>query len=74
MKTCRGNAGEAWGIMNPYGDIWTTRTFETKADAVQHVKDFWTKLEGGASRDLSLFRPVRVKVHVTLAKPPTVKE
>jgi hypothetical protein len=68
-RTPKGTKGEAWGILNPYGDIWTTRTFETEQDARDHVAAFWSDLDGGTERDLRKFKPVRVNVHVTVATP-----
>lgn len=58
----KGAQGEAWGILNPYGDLWTWQTFGTPEQAMQHVAHFWRTTK---DMDLSKFKPVRVKVHVT---------
>ena len=62
-KKPRGAEGEAWGILNPYGDLWGWTTFETEEKARQYVADFWRGTSSGG--DLSRFRPIRVRVHVT---------
>lgn len=74
-KKPRGTYGEAWGILNPYGDIWTTTTFETEDAASAYVRHFWANFPGGARQNPHLFQPVRVKVHVTpLPTPPDVQQ
>lgn len=57
--------GEAWGILNPYGDLWTRKTFDTEEAARQHVRAWWS-WNPEAGGDLSKFKPVRVKVRVTV--------
>lgn len=54
---------EAWGILNPYGTLWTHQTFLTEQDARDYVAQWWKGMESDG--DLSRFRPVRV--HVTVA-------
>ena len=66
-KKPRGNEGIAWGILNPWGDVWTTNTFETEEAARAHVREFWARFP--EQRDLTKFKPVRVKVHVSVATP-----
>ena len=61
--------GDAWGILNPYGDLWTHRTFPNEQAAAQHVKDFWRGVTLEKTGDLRRFKPVRVKVRVTVATP-----
>lgn len=60
-----------WGILNPYGDIWTSDTFETRSAAAAHVVDFWSR-EGFTAADqspsnINRFRVVPVKVTVSLS-------
>lgn len=60
--------GEAWGILNPYGDLWTYETFRTPAAAMAHVASFWR----GINHDLGAYKAVRVEVRVTvLPEPPS---
>lgn len=60
----KGTKVERWGILNPYGDLWTHETFESADQARRYVHRFWQGLNG-AGGDLRRFRPIRVKVHVT---------
>lgn len=62
-KRPKGARGEAWGILNPYGDLWTHSTFDSPEEATAYVERFWQGISG--ARDLRRFRPIRVKVHVT---------
>lgn len=56
-------SGEAWGILNPFGDFWTYQTFSSEAWARQYIKDFWA---GNKNKpDLATFTPVPVTVTVT---------
>lgn len=62
---------QRFGILNPYGDLWTHSTFETEHAAQMHVVIFW---RGDKNVDVSKFRvvPVRVTVSV-IAKPQSPK-
>jgi hypothetical protein len=55
---------QRFGILNPYGDIWTSDTFRTEAAAQKHIKDFWQCFP---DTDLTSFKVIRVRVHVTVA-------
>lgn len=57
--------GTAWGILNPYGDLWTHNTFQTEAEAAEYIRSFWKDWPGGAPSNLSAFRAVPVKVTVS---------
>lgn len=61
-KKPRGTSREAWGILNPYGDVWTTDVFETPEGAWLHIEDFW---HGTPDYDVNRYRVVRVRVHAT---------
>lgn len=61
----KGAKGEAWGILNPYGDLWTWQSFDTEAEALEYIVRFW---RGNPKIDLRQFKPVRVKVHTTVAR------
>lgn len=54
--------GEAWGIMNPYGELWTFKTFVSSEAAEEYIHQFWKSVP---AVDKSGFRPVRVRVRVT---------
>jgi hypothetical protein len=58
--------GEAWGILNPYGELWTHDTFQSEDAARRDVEAFWRGNPNAG--DLSGFKPVRVNVRVTLAE------
>lgn len=53
---------EMFGILNPYGDIWSTSTFETEAHARKFISDFW---RNSKDIDLSQFKVIRVRVVVS---------
>lgn len=67
--TAKPAEGIAWGILNPYGDLWTHRTFPSEKAAEQHVMDFWRGVSVEKTGDLRRFRPVQVKVHVSVFTP-----
>ena len=58
--------GEAWGILNPYGRLWTHHTFPSEDAARRQVEAFWRG--NPRAGDLSGFKPVRVNVRTTLAE------
>lgn len=37
----RSTAREGFGILNPYGDVWTTDIFPSAEEAREHVVTFW---------------------------------
>jgi hypothetical protein len=61
--------GKAWGILNPYGDLWTYETFSTAEAAEAYVRLFWKGVRT-APQDLTRFKPIRVKVTVSALKTP----
>ncbi len=54
---------QMYGIQNPYGEIWTSSTFESIAEAKQYVRDFWLGQKG--ERDLEKFNVIPVTVTIT---------
>lgn len=67
-KRIRGGSRETWGILNPYGDIWSTSTFETPEDAKRHLAKFWDGIVVKGV-DLTAFKVIRVRVRVTAVLP-----
>lgn len=59
----KGALGQAWGILNPYGDLWTWQTFDTPEDARRYVAEFW---RNNSKVDLASFQPVRVTVRAAV--------
>jgi hypothetical protein len=59
--------GEAWGILNPYGRLWTHNTFPSEDAARRHVEAFW-RGNPNAGDYVRGLKPVRVNVRVTLAE------
>lgn len=47
-----------YGIINPYGDMWTSEVFDTPGQAKGHLERFWQNING---TDLTKFRIVRAK-------------
>jgi hypothetical protein len=58
--------GEAWGILNPYGELWTHQTFPTERAARDYVDAFW---RWPGAPETSGFTTVRVNVRVSVAPP-----
>lgn len=63
-----------FGILNPWGELWTDDTFLSEAEAREHVRTFW-KRSGfpdttSNPRELAKFKivPVRVTVSVSNRK------
>lgn len=63
-KRARPAHGEALGILNPYGDIWTHETFRSEFAAKAYVRAFWATIQGHGV-DVDKFTVVRVKVTVS---------
>lgn len=58
---------EAWGILNPWGDVWTYHTFDSKEAAEAFVQKFWRDFPG-SKPDTRRFKAIRVKVVVSVPK------
>lgn len=67
-KKPKGARGTAWGILNPWGDVWTHNTFTTSMAASAHIDEFWDQ-PGFGPTDRSKFRVVPVEVQVTYSPP-----
>lgn len=61
----RPSKGKEFGILNPYGDIWTFQSFETPEEARQHLDGFWRGI--GSPQKAEGFRIVRVNVATSYA-------
>ena len=55
--------GKAFGIINPYGDLWTHQTVRDERAARDHIEAFW---RGTTTMDTSRFKIVPVRVTVSL--------
>lgn len=51
-----------FGILNPYGDVWTPETFDTEDAAKRYVTEWWKQV-GGPRADK--FKIVRARVTVS---------
>ena len=58
--------GKAYGILNPYGDLWTYEHFPSEIAAMDYIDAFWKN----TSVDKSKFKIVRVRVTVSALPPP----
>lgn len=59
-----------WGIIGPYGNIWTPDTFAKPEDAEDHLRSFW----GRQGFDGYYAAPVEVTVRdITTGDTPRVK-
>jgi len=63
-KRAKPARGEAWGILNPWGDVWTHDTFATPEAAKRHLVAFWSQ-PWFPPTDTDKFRIVRVLVTVS---------
>lgn len=63
-KTPRPYKMERFGILNPWGQIWSCNTFETADDARKYLYDFFAKSE---DHDTSRFKIIPVNVTITAA-------
>lgn len=61
--------GKSFGILNPYGDLWTYDHFRTEQEAHEHIRTFWRSFPGPA-RDTSRFKVVPVRVTVSVIRSP----
>lgn len=59
-----------FGILNPHGDIWTSDTFTSEEAARRHIADFWRNIRNAG--DLTRFKVIPVRVHVTALSTKTV--
>lgn len=55
-----------FGILNPWGDVWTSETFTSEDRARKHIEDFWRGINDAG--DLTMFKIVPVRVHVTVRR------
>lgn len=52
---------DRFGILSPYGDIWSCNTFGTEDEARQYIADYWR----GTGVRLDTFKVVPVEVVVS---------
>jgi hypothetical protein len=57
-----------WGILNPYGDVWSYRVFDTPEEARAHLEDFWRDYDKGEPTRCYRIVPVKVQRSVDLAR------
>lgn len=53
-----------FGILNPWGDVWTSRTFKSEGKARKYIEDYWRGIDDAG--DLTQFKVVPVRVHVSV--------
>ncbi len=66
-KPARSSGCQVFGILNPYGNLWTWETFASESEARDYVRRFWLSMPG--TTDLSKFKVIPVKVTVSDARP-----
>lgn len=52
---------DRWGVINPWSQVWTSNTFDTRDDAVRYVAQFWGR-EGSINARRFTFERVCVEV------------
>jgi len=60
--------GKGFGILNPFGDLWTYHWFDTEADARRFIADFWRGNQSAPDLDKFKVIPVRVTVSALLPR------
>lgn len=56
----------AYGIINPYGDLWSPRVFETPDQAAAFLAGFWSRIQSTTFKpDEWKIAPVKHVVTVT---------
>lgn len=58
-KRIKSTSRTGWGIVSPYGQMWTTEIFQTEEEAGDYIKRFWAGVKNAP--ELSKFRIVRAK-------------
>lgn len=66
-KRAKPARGTAFGILNPYGNMWTYSTFETEDEARKYIADFWRGMQG--EERLDRFKVIPVKITVSDGRP-----
>lgn len=61
-KAPRPYAMDRFGILNPYGEIWSSHTFGTEAEGKEYVDRYWN---GQPPHELKKFKVVPVVVTIT---------
>lgn len=49
-----------YGILNPYGDMWTSHVFERPEQAADYVRDYWKQFPA-SNTDVSKFKVVKAR-------------
>ena len=69
MMASRPYVDDRFGILNPWGDVWTPDTFDTEEAAREHLRDFWSQPGFGRKyQDVTRFKVVPVTVRVEIAE------
>ena len=53
---------KSFGILNAYGDFWTTETFKTKLEANKYMEKFWDGVE--RKPDMSKHKIVPIEIRI----------
>lgn len=64
--------GKAFGILNPYGDMWTYAHFPSRIAALRHISDFWGSIPHDPGRYTVV--PVRVTVSALPSRPQSASD
>lgn len=59
-KNSKAKKIKAFGILNAFGDFWTTKTFQDEAEAEDYKELFWSKIENPP--DMSKHKVVPVEI------------
>jgi hypothetical protein len=64
MNKAKSKVTKRLGILNRWGQLWTTDTFDTETEAAEHLKNFWSSpgFKGGYEPKHFPIVPVRVTV------------
>lgn len=56
----------AVGILNPWGELWTYKTFDHADEARAYVERYWREFPGKANVDTGKYEVVPVRVTVSV--------
>lgn len=63
---------DGWGILNRYGDMWSSNVFSTKEQAESYLRDFWRGNENAP--DLTSYRIIWCRQRTVPIREPEAKK
>lgn len=70
--TAKPNRHKAFGILNPFGDVWSPHWFDRAEDAERYIRSFWSGVKNPP--DPAAFKVVPVRVTISAIRPKASKK